>query len=543
MPPRHRAERRNETQTQAPEAAAGTCAVAGSHPHPPGEQGRRGPPGEQGRQGCTDAMPLPWWSRFRRPRSPSRDFSKLRGVLRKTPPKSSSARGLCAVPPLSRSGTVSNFGFQGREGLGRDKQEHSVPTETAGHLLGHLLNRCDLPRLAGQAPPPPGTGTCGAVPAARTGSAALTPGAPRAPRSLRTPTPPLTPGAGCQRKGRPPGPAQKLAKEQHSGMLWNADLCDSPACPGGELARAGGALRPVLEPPRAGNAWGLSALRGPSRAVSAAEKATPGRRDGRHLGGPGARAVPTGRAPGAQGPSLEPRGAARAPSPHQATALPAVGATSPHGQTLPPARLQVQEPGREAAATNLSANRNAEETDMAPTATARLGKAGRRGTAARLATSLASRGHGPRAATGSVPAAAAHRPGAADGGDRRGGADRALSPPESQGGAGGRLGGKAGGAGSWTQHRSAPRRRPAATRSHTPHRTGQRVPKPTDSSMWEARRSHIWNCLDASMRNTHCVHSVTETAGMGVSHRHRHLQPCPNTCLGTFSRGGRASGP
>lgn len=52
------------------------------------------------------------------------------------------------VPPLSRSGTVSNFGFQGREGLGRDKQEHSVPTETAGHLLGHLLNRCDLPRLA-----------------------------------------------------------------------------------------------------------------------------------------------------------------------------------------------------------------------------------------------------------------------------------------------------------------------------------------------------------------------------------------------------------
>lgn len=258
-------------------------------------------------------MPPPWWSRFRRPRSPSRDFSKLRGVLRKTPPKSSSARGLCAVPPLSRSGTVSNFGFQGREGLGRDKQEHSVPTETAGHLLGHLLNRCDLPRLAGQAPPPPGTGTCGAVPAARTGSAALTPGAPRAPRSLRTPTPPLTPRAGCQRKGRPPGPAQKLAKEQHSGMLWNADLCDSPACPGGELARAGGALRPVLEPPRAGNAWGLSALRGPSRAASAAEKATPGRRDGRHLGGPGARAVPTGRAPGAQGPSLEPRGAARAP--------------------------------------------------------------------------------------------------------------------------------------------------------------------------------------------------------------------------------------
>lgn len=365
-------------------------------------------------------MPPPWWSRFRRPRSPSRDFSKLRGVLRKTPPKSSSARGLCAVPPLSRSGTVSNFGFQGREGLGRDKQEHSVPTETAGHLLGHLLNRCDLPRLAGQAPPPPGMGTCGAacaegsaVPAARTGSAALTPGAPRAPRSLRTPTPPLTPGAGCQRKGRPPGPAQKLAKEQHSGMLWNADLCDSPACPGGELARAGGALRPVLEPPRAGNAWGLSALRGPSRAASAAEKATPGRRDGRHLGGPGARAVPTGRAPGAQGPSLEPRGAAGAPSPHQATALPAVGATSPHGQTLPPARLQVQEPGREAAATNLSANRNAEETDMAPTATARLGKAGRRGTAAPLATSLASRGHGPRAATGSVPAAAAHRPGAA----------------------------------------------------------------------------------------------------------------------------------
>lgn len=30
MPPRHRAERRNETQTQAREAAAGTCAVAGS---------------------------------------------------------------------------------------------------------------------------------------------------------------------------------------------------------------------------------------------------------------------------------------------------------------------------------------------------------------------------------------------------------------------------------------------------------------------------------------------------------------------------------
>lgn len=64
-----------------------------------------------------------------------------------------------------------------------------------------------------------------------------------------------------------------------------------------------------------------------------------------------------------------------------------------------------------------------------------------------------------------------------DGGDRRGGADRALSPPESQGGAGGRLGGKAGGAGSWTQHRSAPRRRPAATRSHTPRQDRPTSPK------------------------------------------------------------------
>lgn len=113
---------------------------------------------------------------------------------------------------------------------------------------------------------------------------------------------------------------------------------------------------------------------------------------------------------------------------------------------------------------------------MAPTATARLGKAGRRGTAAPLATSLASRGHGPRAATGSVPAAAAHRPGAAG---RRRPAGRGGQGSESSRvtGRGGRLGGKAGGAGSWTQHRSAPRRRPAATRSHTPRQDRPTSPK------------------------------------------------------------------
>lgn len=429
----------------------------------------RGPPGEQGRRGCTDAMPPPWWSRFRRPRSPSRDFSKLRGVLRKTPPKSSSARGLCAVPPLSRSGTVSNFGFQGREGLGRDKQEHSVPTETAGHLLGHLLNRCDLPRLAGQAPPPPGTGTCGAVPAARTGSAALTTGAPRAPRSLRTPTPPLTPRAGCQRKGRPP----RAGTETREGTaFWNALECGPVRQSCLPRGRAGQSGRGPAASPGTPQSWKCLGPVRPQRtfrAVSAEEKATPGRRDGRHLGGPGARAVPTGRAPGAQGPSLEPRGAARAPSPHQATALPAVGATSPHSQTLPPACLQVQEPGREAAATNLSANRNAEETDMAPTATARLGKAGRRGTAAPLATSLASRGHGPRAATGSVPAAAAHRPGAAG---RRRPAGRGGQGSESSRvtGRGGRASGRQSGRGWFLD--AAPLRSTSAPRSNPqPHTT------------------------------------------------------------------------
>lgn len=130
------------------------------------------------------------------------------------------------------------------------------------------------------------------------------------------------------------------------------------------------------------------------------------------------------------------------------------------------------------------------------------------------------------------------------GGDRRGGADRALSPPESQGGAGvwaAKREGLVPGRSTALLHVGAPQQ-PTATATHR-DRTGQRVPKPTDSSMWEARRSHIWNCLDASMRNTHCVRSVTETAGIGVSHRHRHLQPCPNTCLGTFSRGGRASCP
>lgn len=129
-----------------------------------------------------------------------------------------------------------------------------------------------------------------------------------------------------------------------------------------------------------------------------------------------------------------------------------------------------------------------------------------------------------------------------DGGDRRGGADRALSPPESQGGAGvwaAKREGLVPGRSTAPLHVGAPQQ-PAATHRD---RTGQRVPKPTDSSVWEARRSHIWNCLDASMRNTHCVRSVTETAGIRVSHRHRHLQPCPNTCLGTFSRGGRASRP
>lgn len=47
MLPRHRAERRNETQTQAREAAAGTCAVAGS----PWRAGAAGSPGRAGAAG------------------------------------------------------------------------------------------------------------------------------------------------------------------------------------------------------------------------------------------------------------------------------------------------------------------------------------------------------------------------------------------------------------------------------------------------------------------------------------------------------------
>lgn len=415
-------------------------------------------------------MPPPWWSRFRRPRSPSRDFSKLRGVLRKTPPKSSSARGLCAVPPLSRSGTVSNFGFQGREGLGRDKQEHSVPTETAGHLLGHLLNRCDLPQLAGQAPPPPGTGTCGAVPAARTGSAALTPGAPRAPRSLRTP------GAGCQRKGRPPGPAQKLAKEQHSGMLWNADLCDSPACPGGELARAGGALRPVLEPPRAGNAWGLSALRGPSERCLRRRRRPLGAETAGTSGGPGR--VPSAPAvlPARRGPRWSHAGPHALP-PTRPQPCPPWGL---HPRTVRPCPRHVSK-------------YKSQEGRLRPQTCPRTGTQRRRtwrlprprGWARPAAEAPPRPLPHPWPAGATVPGQprAPCRPllhtvrELPDGGDRRGGADRALSPPESQGGAGGRLGGKAGGAGSWTQHRSAPRRCPAATRSHTPRQDRPTSPK------------------------------------------------------------------
>lgn len=130
---------------------------------------------------------------------------------------------------------------------------------------------------------------------------------------------------------------------------------------------------------------------------------------------------------------------------------------------------------------------------MAPTATTQLGKAD-----APLATSLASRGRGPREATGAVLGPGAHRLGGAGrraectGWKGGGGAGRALSPQESQGG-GGRLSGQQS-VNDWFRGLStAPLHIGVLQQPRATHHdgTGQRVTKPTDSSVWEARRSHI----------------------------------------------------
>lgn len=382
------------------------------------------------------------------------------------------------VPPLSRSGTVSNFGFQGREGLGRDKQEHSVPMETAGHLLGHLLNRCDLPRLAGQAPPPPGTGTCGAVPTARTGSAALTPGAPRAPRSLRTPTPPLTPGAGCRRKGRPPWAGTET---REGTAFWNALECGPVRQSCLPRGRAGQSGRGPAASPGTPQSWKCL---GPVRPQRTFPSGVCGRE-----GDPWAqrRQAPRGA-----------RGACRPHRPCSRRAGALAGATRGRTRSLPPpghspARRGGYIPARSDPAPRHVSKYKSQEGRLRPQTCPRTGTQRRRtwrlprprGWARPAAEAPPRPLPHPWPAGATVPGQprAPCRPllhtvrELPDGGDRRGGADRALSPPESQGGAGGRLGGKAGGAGSWTQHRSAPRRRPAATRSHTPRQDRPTSPK------------------------------------------------------------------
>lgn len=121
-----------------------------------------------------------------------------------------------------------------------------------------------------------------------------------------------------------------------------------------------------------------------------------------------------------------------------------------------------------------------------------------------------------------------------------GGAGRALSPHDSQGG-GGRASGQQSVSDWFRGLSTAPLHVGALQPPRATHhdRTGQdnesQSPRsPLCGKQGEVTSGELPRCL----RVAHALRSVRRTAGVWVSHKHGHLHPCPNACTGTISRGG-----